>query len=59
MFFLKKKRIHGRRWRRFWRNNFVVRLLPENPSDRSEEEAISSNNSHDREDFQDLFQMHF
>ncbi|XP_024944637.1 E3 ubiquitin-protein ligase MARCH3 isoform X2 [Cephus cinctus] len=22
-------RLHGRRWRRFWRNNFVVRLLPE------------------------------
>lgn len=21
-------RLHGRRWRRFWRNNFVVRLVP-------------------------------
>ncbi|XP_033208142.1 E3 ubiquitin-protein ligase MARCH2-like isoform X2 [Belonocnema kinseyi] len=23
-------RFHSRRWRRFWRNNFIVRLLPEN-----------------------------
>ncbi|XP_046432406.1 E3 ubiquitin-protein ligase MARCHF2-like [Neodiprion fabricii] len=23
-------RLHSRRWRRFWRNNFVVRLLPDN-----------------------------
>ncbi|XP_034948172.1 E3 ubiquitin-protein ligase MARCHF2-like isoform X2 [Chelonus insularis] len=30
-------RLHGRRWRRFWRNNFVVRLLPDDPSVRSEE----------------------
>lgn len=30
-------RLHGRRWRRFWRNNFVVRLLPDNPNSSSEE----------------------
>ncbi|KAK0183384.1 hypothetical protein PV327_001432 [Microctonus hyperodae] len=29
-------RLHGRRWRRFWRNNFVVRLLPDNPNSSSE-----------------------
>ncbi|XP_078033029.1 E3 ubiquitin-protein ligase MARCHF2 [Augochlora pura] len=23
-------RLHGRRWRRFWRNNFVIRLVPAN-----------------------------
>ncbi|XP_076678255.1 E3 ubiquitin-protein ligase MARCHF3 [Andrena cerasifolii] len=23
-------RLHGRRWRRYWRNNFVIRLVPDN-----------------------------
>nr|XP_033342027.1 E3 ubiquitin-protein ligase MARCH2-like isoform X1 [Megalopta genalis]XP_033342033.1 E3 ubiquitin-protein ligase MARCH2-like isoform X2 [Megalopta genalis] len=23
-------RLHGRRWRRYWRNNFVIRLVPNN-----------------------------
>lgn len=23
-------RLHGRRWRRYWRSNFVIRLVPDN-----------------------------
>lgn len=23
-------RLHGHRWRRYWRNNFVIRLIPNN-----------------------------
>ncbi|XP_012261428.2 E3 ubiquitin-protein ligase MARCHF2-like [Athalia rosae] len=29
-------RLHSRRWRRFWRNNFVVRLLPDNALEQPE-----------------------
>ncbi|XP_076295424.1 E3 ubiquitin-protein ligase MARCHF3 [Lasioglossum baleicum] len=33
-------RLHGRRWRRYWRNNFVIRLVPNNVA-ASEPEASS------------------
>ncbi|XP_076629975.1 E3 ubiquitin-protein ligase MARCHF3 [Colletes latitarsis] len=37
-------RLHGRRWRRYWRNNFVIRLVPNNtiPSDTSISSAYVS-----------------
>ncbi|RLU26906.1 hypothetical protein DMN91_000704 [Ooceraea biroi] len=44
-------RLHGHRWRRYWRNNFVVRLIPDN--ERADDEARSSEHfdAHD-EDFE-------
>ncbi|KAF7995207.1 hypothetical protein HCN44_004679 [Aphidius gifuensis] len=52
-------RLHGRQWRRFWRNNFVVRLLPDNPSSTNNEEINNHDNSQFVDDFEDIFQIHF
>ncbi|XP_015179512.1 PREDICTED: E3 ubiquitin-protein ligase MARCH3-like isoform X2 [Polistes dominula] len=35
-------RLHIRRWRRYWRNNFVVRLLPEDINNLANEQSIES-----------------
>ncbi|KAI4502814.1 hypothetical protein M0802_001858 [Mischocyttarus mexicanus] len=35
-------RLHIRRWRRYWRNNFVVRLLPEDINNLANEQSIQS-----------------
>ncbi|XP_057340113.1 E3 ubiquitin-protein ligase MARCHF3-like isoform X1 [Microplitis mediator] len=61
-------RLHGRRWRRFWRTNFVVRLLPNDPSspDNDNEQAVADARRQEeqriieeQEDLEDLLQLAF
>ncbi|XP_008545899.1 E3 ubiquitin-protein ligase MARCHF3 [Microplitis demolitor] len=61
-------RLHGRRWRRFWRTNFVVRLLPSDPSstDNDNEQAVADARRQEeqriieeQEDLEDLLQLAF
>lgn len=40
-------RLHGNRWRRYWRNNFVIRLIPDN-----EGNAIEPRRSDTQDDFE-------
>ncbi|XP_011300055.1 E3 ubiquitin-protein ligase MARCH3 isoform X2 [Fopius arisanus] len=37
-------RLHGRRWHRFWRDNFVVRLLPDNSTHRNDSDIFLQDN---------------
>ncbi|KAH0949018.1 hypothetical protein HN011_008960 [Eciton burchellii] len=53
-------RLHGHRWRRYWRNNFVVRLIPDNerPGDNDDEgEARRSSNRFDTNDDLDRWRI--
>ncbi|XP_015113015.1 E3 ubiquitin-protein ligase MARCH2 [Diachasma alloeum] len=47
-------RLHGRRWHRFWRDNFVVRLLPDNWTNRNDTNVFLQDNELD-----DFLQMNF
>ncbi|KAK2575289.1 hypothetical protein KPH14_008140 [Odynerus spinipes] len=40
-------RLHIRRWRRYWRNNFVVRLLPEDINNLENEQSIETSSMND------------
>ncbi|XP_032663354.1 E3 ubiquitin-protein ligase MARCH2-like isoform X2 [Odontomachus brunneus] len=40
-------RVHGHRWRRYWRNNFVIRLMPSNDADDNVDNANNANNAAD------------
>ncbi|KYN32668.1 E3 ubiquitin-protein ligase MARCH3 [Trachymyrmex septentrionalis] len=46
-------RLHGHRWRRYWRNNFVVRLIPDNDI----ENSLDPQSSNDRFDVRDDFEQ--
>ncbi|KAG5311092.1 MARH2 ligase, partial [Acromyrmex insinuator] len=45
-------RLHGHRWRRYWRNNFVVRLIPDNDIENSLDPRSSNDYFNVREDFE-------
>ncbi|XP_043269797.1 E3 ubiquitin-protein ligase MARCHF1-like isoform X2 [Venturia canescens] len=44
-------RLHGRRWRRFWRNNFVVRLIPESSRYSLEAETSVDDSAQERMEY--------
>ncbi|XP_028050823.2 E3 ubiquitin-protein ligase MARCHF2 [Monomorium pharaonis] len=46
-------RLHGHRWRRYWRNNYVVRLSPDNDV----EDNVDLRRSNDHFDMQDDFEQ--
>jgi len=43
-------RLHGHRWRRYWRNNFVVRLIPDNERAGDNDDDGEARRSSDRFD---------
>ncbi|XP_020288445.1 E3 ubiquitin-protein ligase MARCH2-like isoform X2 [Pseudomyrmex gracilis] len=45
-------RLHGNRWRRYWRNNFVIRLIPDN-----EDNTVELRRWSDRFNTQDDFEQ--
>ncbi|XP_018049681.1 PREDICTED: E3 ubiquitin-protein ligase MARCH3-like [Atta colombica] len=45
-------RLHGHRWRRYWRNNFVVRLIPDNDIENSFDSQSSIEHFNMRDDFE-------
>lgn len=45
-------RLHGHRWRRYWRSNFVVRLIPEHNVEDSIDLREQSSHNFDAEDFE-------
>ncbi|XP_018311329.1 E3 ubiquitin-protein ligase MARCH3 isoform X4 [Mycetomoellerius zeteki] len=45
-------RLHGHRWRRYWRNNFVVRLIPDNDIENSLDPRSSNDLFNVRDDFE-------
>ncbi|XP_074100500.1 uncharacterized protein LOC141528371 isoform X2 [Cotesia typhae] len=61
-------RLHGRRWRRFWRTNFVVRLLPTDPNtehDENDQAVVDARRQEEQriieeqQDLEDLLQLAF
>ncbi|GAB1869189.1 E3 ubiquitin-protein ligase MARCH3 [Camponotus japonicus] len=45
-------RLHGHRWRRYWRSNFVIRLIPDNNVEDSIDLREQSSDHFDAEDFE-------
>ncbi|XP_011254092.1 E3 ubiquitin-protein ligase MARCH3 [Camponotus floridanus] len=45
-------RLHGHRWRRYWRSNFVIRLIPDNNVEDSFDLREQSSDHFDAEDFE-------
>ncbi|XP_039304401.1 E3 ubiquitin-protein ligase MARCHF3 [Solenopsis invicta] len=45
-------RLHGHRWRRYWRNNFVVRLIPDNDAENNIDLQRSSSRFDVLDDFE-------
>lgn len=50
-------RLHGHRWRRYWRNNFVVRLIPDNGDRDVDPIEATDRRSADRFDAQEPFEQ--